>query len=166
MLKKVYSYAGMLKKIADRGYLAVNTVFYALGSRPWLCVVVFGREIGLIFVGGWGWNEMGWLQLWQNYKEEGMWFGVGDVRIFGVGTEAIKLSNVGKYKIEEMKENRINLEEVSLPSFDTWHDNQYKPNISLPPTSLTLFDWHSSKSQNNHILYYPFFFANRSFRCS
>lgn len=34
MLKKVYSYAGMLKKIADRGYLAVNTVFYALGSRP------------------------------------------------------------------------------------------------------------------------------------
>lgn len=48
-----------------------------------------------------------------------MWFGVGDVRIFGVGTEAIKLSNVGKYKIEEMKENRINLEEGSLPSFHT-----------------------------------------------
>jgi hypothetical protein len=34
LLLKVYSYAGALKRLAQEGYLAVNSIFYALGERP------------------------------------------------------------------------------------------------------------------------------------
>jgi hypothetical protein len=34
LLLKAYSYAGILKKLAQQGYLAVNSIFYSLGDRP------------------------------------------------------------------------------------------------------------------------------------